>query len=251
MRSEALEVFKAVQEGAEALLQFLEAALALGGLATPLHLAATRALGRRVLSLDLPAARHLAGHRRQPVSCRRCLGWCWLRGQDLLAVQVTCLQAGSRQRGGQHTGGMSALPVVCARTAGGTLVLCSRWWAATATPDLVAPPEPGGPRRYLADQPLAFHPRVQALLPDLLRMQAQAACPFLLPLLTQLADPWELAALQADAEEASTLGWPQALRQPQVSCLQQDPRPAVQPAPLRCQSRAKHWPLADGWSSSA
>ena len=47
-------------------------------------------------------------------------------------------------------------------------------------------------------------------------MQGQAACPFLLPLLTQLADPLELAALQKQAEQTGDLGWPACLRQPQV-----------------------------------
>ena len=44
--SEALEVFKALQEAADALLQFLEASQELHGLSTPLCLAAARALGR-------------------------------------------------------------------------------------------------------------------------------------------------------------------------------------------------------------
>ena len=70
--------------------------------------------------------------------------------------------------------------------------------------------------RYLADQPLAWPERVQRLLPALLSMQEQAACPFLLPLLTQLADPLELAALQADSDASGSLGWPEALRQNEV-----------------------------------
>ena len=75
--------------------------------------------------------------------------------------------------------------------------------------------------RYLADQPLAWPERLQPLLPALLGMQGQAACPFLLPFLTQLADPLELASLQAQAEQAGDLGWPACLRQPEVGMMVQ------------------------------
>ena len=73
-----------------------------------------------------------------------------------------------------------------------------------------------GWRRFLADQPLAFPERLQALLPQLLSLQGHAAAPFLLPLLTQLADPLELRALLAAGPDKAARAWPQALRQPQV-----------------------------------
>ena len=72
--------------------------------------------------------------------------------------------------------------------------------------------------RYLADHPLTFPERVQVLLPALLTMQDQAACPFMLPALSQLASPSILAELLRDSEQSSDFGWPASLQRPEVSC---------------------------------
>ena len=54
--SAALDIYKVLQESAEALLQFLEASQDLNGLSTPLCLAAARALGRSAFHVIMHTA---------------------------------------------------------------------------------------------------------------------------------------------------------------------------------------------------